>query len=156
MQRQHGAPSTQASPQLADGALNFISPGHKDQHIALAALKVLRNGICRRFPNGIIFRIMREMADFDRKHAALGCQDFRRLEVLLEFRAVERCRHDNDFQVRADCVLQIESPRESDVAIEVALVKFIEDQCGNPSQLRVCQHLTKKNAFGDEQDFRFF
>ena len=34
-------------------------------------------------------------------------------------------------------------------------MKFIEDQRGDATQLRIGQHLTKKNALGDEEDFRF-
>ena len=98
---------------------------------------------------------MREMADLDGKHSALGGEDFGGFEVFLKLRAIEGCGHDDDFQVRPDCILEIQRPCERDVAVEVPLVEFIEDQSRNAPQVRVGQHLTKKNALGDEENFRF-
>ena len=154
MQRQNGATPAKAPLQLADGALDFIGPRHEDEHITFGALKVLGDCIRCRFPDWIVLGIVREMADFNGKHASFGGQGFGGREIFLKLRTVESGRHDDDFQVGPDCVLQIESPRQRDVSIEVPLVEFIEDQSGNATQLRVGQHLTKKNTLGDEEDFR--
>ena len=58
MQRQNGAPPSKPPLQLADGALDFIGPGHEDKHIAIGALKVLGDCIGRCFPDRLVFRVV--------------------------------------------------------------------------------------------------
>ena len=42
------------------------------------------------------------------------------------------------------------SGRECDVAVEMALMKFIEENRGDGAQLRILNELAQQNSFGDE------
>jgi hypothetical protein len=46
----------------------------------------------------------------------------------------------------------LERASQRDVAIEVALVKFIEENHGNAAQLRILNELSQENSFGHEAD----
>jgi len=46
----------------------------------------------------------------------------------------------------------MERTGQGDVAIEMALVKFVEKNGGDAAQLRILNELPKQNSFGDEAD----
>jgi hypothetical protein len=73
-------------------------------------------------------------------------------EVIFEARGVERGGHDENLEVRPFLFLQIESASEGDVAVEMALVEFIEDECGDAGKLWVVNDLAEKDAFSNESD----
>lgn len=50
-------------------------------------------------------------------------------------------------------LLNIQRAGEGDVAVEMALVKFIEDDGGNPLERRISDELAEQNAFRLEFDF---
>ena len=50
--------------------------------------------------------------------------------------------------------LNVQCAGERDVAVEMALVKFIEDDGGNSFERGVGDELAEQNAFGLEFDFR--
>ena len=67
---------------------------------------------------------------------------------------VERGGHDHELEVGPARLLEVEGAGEGDVAIEMPLVEFVEDNDGDAAQLRVAQHLPQQHAFGDKADAR--
>src|SRR5712671_6511126 len=52
-------------------------------------------------------------------------------------------------------LLQIQRPRQRDVAVKMPLVKLVEDQRRDAAQFRVVNHLPQQDAFRDKTDFGF-
>ena len=50
--------------------------------------------------------------------------------------------------------LELQRPRQADVAVQVPLVKLVEDDRAHPAQPGVERHLPQQNALGDEADAR--
>ena len=67
-----------------------------------------------------------------------------------------RRRHDDDLQIGPRRFLQPQRARERDVAIEMPLVKFVEENRADVAQLRILDQLTQQDAFRDEADARAF
>ena len=97
MQGKNSTLASEAALKIPNRALDFIGPRHENKHIAIGVLKVSHNGIRCRFPDRLIFGIMSNVGDRDRKHAPLGCEDFRRTQIFLQLGPVEGCRHHNNF-----------------------------------------------------------
>jgi hypothetical protein len=57
-------------------------------------------------------------------------------------------------QRRAFLLLEIKRAGKRDVAVEMALVKLVEDQCGDACELWIIDHLAEQDAFGHEPDLR--
>ena len=49
--------------------------------------------------------------------------------------------HDDELEVRSRGLLQIEGTREGDIAIQMALVEFVEENGGDVGELRVLEQL---------------
>ena len=50
--------------------------------------------------------------------------------------------------------LQLQRARERDVAVKMALVKFVEENRRHAAQLRILDQLAQQNSFGDEANAR--
>ena len=73
-------------------------------------------------------------------------------EIFFEKARIQGRRHDSEFQIGARRRLELEGAGQGDVAIEMALVEFIEKNRGNAAQLRILNELTQKNSLRDETD----
>jgi len=51
-------------------------------------------------------------------------------------------------------LLQIQRPGQRDVAVEMALVEFVEDDDADAAQLGIGEHLPQQNSLGDEANAR--
>ena len=75
-------------------------------------------------------------------------------EIFLQFVRFERRRHDDELEVGPLRFLQMQARGEGDVAVEMTLVKFVEENRGDAAQFRVLEQLAQQNALGDEADAR--
>jgi hypothetical protein len=60
--------------------------------------------------------------------------------------------HDDELEIGPALSLQTQCACERDIAVEVALVKFIKEDRANSAQVRVPEQLAKKDAFGNKSD----
>ena len=79
-------------------------------------------------------------------------EQFARREILLQRAGVERGGHDDEPEFGPVLFLKIESAGEGDVAVEMSLVKLVEDDRADAAQRRIGEHLAKQHAFGHEAD----
>ena len=122
---------------------------------------------------------VREIYDLDREHAAFRAEDGTRkpltpslspsdgervaegrvrglsylAQIILQLACIQRRRHDNDEQVGAMLLLNVQRAGEGDVAIEMSFVKFIEDDGRDAREFIVLNQLPEQNAFGFKFDF---
>ena len=94
----------------------------------------------------------RQVFDLDRKGAAARAQDGAGLQIFFEKARVQGRGHDGEFEIGARGGLELEGASEGDVAVEMALVEFIEENRGDAAQLRILNELPQENSFGDEAD----
>ena len=145
--------------QGVNGALDFVGAGHEDQRVAGilsfagGALVGLGGGVPRRVAVGM--QRLGKVLDRNRKRAALGMDVRARFEIGLEQVRVERGRHDDQQQVGPRGFLELQRLREGDIAVDVALVEFVEQDRGHARQIGLRQHLAQEDAFGLEMDARF-
>ena len=92
-----------------------------------------------------------EMRDLDRKTAARAGQP-RRIEEAREPFAIERRRHQDDPQVRAQRRLHVQRERQAEVAGEVAFVEFVEQQRADAFEHRIVLQHAGEDALGDDLD----
>ena len=107
---------------------------------------------------------MREIFDVHGERAALGAEDgaiICRLpiagcclgKIVLQLACIQGRGHDDDDQVGAMLFLDVQRTRQRDVAVEMAFVKFIEDDGRDTRELVVLNELPQQDAFGLEFDF---
>lgn len=94
------------------------------------------------------------MFDGDWVGAAFGFENGARFEEVLDAGDVERGGHNNDEQIGTCGFLDLEGAGECDVAVEVSLVKFVEDDGVDACELRIVEHLAEENALSDVPDAR--
>ena len=66
-------------------------------------------------------------------------------------RPVNGCRHNHNTQVFAQHGLAFQRQRQSQIAVEMALMRFIEQHGGNPGKLRIIQDHIDENRFGNDE-----
>ena len=114
--------------------------------------------IGRQIPTGIVFRADAVSPDIrrDRVDASSRSEHRDGAEIFFEIRNIECRGHHADLQIRPARLLQLSRPCQRDVAVEMPLVKFVEEDCGDIAQLRVVDQLAQQNSFGHETNSRFF
>ena len=75
-------------------------------------------------------------------------------QVILERACIERRGHDADEQVWPLLFLDVERASQRDVAVEMALVEFVEQDGLNAAQGRILDQLSKQDPFGFKLDAR--
>ena len=105
-------------------------------------------------PDGIAVAAdrLRQVFDLDWKGATARTQDGARRQIFLQKARIQGRGHDGEFQIGARRRLELERASERDVAVEMALVKFIEENRGDAAQLRILNELSQEDSFGDEAD----
>ena len=64
-------------------------------------------------------------------------EQFARREIFFERAGIERGGHDDEFEVGPRRFLQVERAGERDVAVEMPLVEFVEEDRGDAAQLGI-------------------
>src|SRR5207253_1271565 len=93
-----------------------------------------------------------KIVDRDRKRSSFRSQNSAGRQILLENTRIERGRHDNNEQIRPALLLNVQGASQRDVAIQVTLVKLIEDDGLDSGKLWIVDQLPQENAFGLELD----
>ena len=152
MEGQDGAAGACAVGEFADGALDFIRTRHEDKDVAVGAVEVFPHGLNREVPGRFVAGFVAEVFDLNGKNPAFRNEGLAGGEVFFDLAAVQRGGHDDDFEIGPGGFLEIEGAGQTDVAVEVAFVKLVEDYSGNVPQTRVGDHLPQEDAFRDEKD----
>ena len=71
--------------------------------------------------------------------ATAGGQDRAGVEIFFQLLGFERGGHDDESQIGPPRFLELEGAREGDVAVEMALVEFVEKNRGDAAQFWVLQ-----------------
>ena len=79
---------------------------------------------------GQVFNLHGKGAALRREHVARG-------EIILEQRRIQRGRHDDQLQIGARRLLDLQGAGQGDVTVKVALVEFVEDDGTDAAQVRV-------------------
>ena len=95
-----------------------------------------------------------EPAGLDRKGAALGGEDRRAAHQRRDRRGVERRRHHEQPQVRAQRAADLERQREAEVGLQRALVELVEDHAADAGQVRRGLEHPGQDALGHHLDAR--
>src|SRR6187399_1455068 len=94
------------------------------------------------FPNGrpIQSNAPRKILDGNRIGPATRRQHLARRQILFKRNGVERRRHDDQQQVGARFLLNVESSSQRDVAIEMTFVELIKDEYLNSVESGILNH----------------
>ena len=141
---------------VLDRAADFVGPRHEDQDVA-GGLRRDPFAFARGDrPNGIVLEIhgFGQVFDFHRKSAPLGCEHLARREVVFQHRRVECRGHDDDLEIGPGGLLDLEGAGQRDVAVEMALVEFVEHDRADAAQREIERHLPEQDALGHETNTR--
>ena len=152
MQGQQNAAAGHTMIDFPDSPLDFISARHKDEDVAVSLIKVLGDGVGGEFPRRIVSRIVAQVLNLHRVSSTLTGLEFTGSHIALQLSALQRCRHDDNLDIRARRILELESAGQADIAEEVTLVKLVENERRDSIQLRIDQHLPKQDAFCHEKN----
>ncbi|PHJ84515.1 hypothetical protein VF04_36165, partial [Nostoc linckia z7] len=92
-----------------------------------------------------------EVAEFERVAAALAFDHRRVIEQGRETSAVERRRHREQAEVRAERRLGVEREREAEITVEAALMDFVEQHGGHAGQLGIGLDAVDEDAFRENR-----
>ncbi len=134
-------------------AANFTGAGQEDENAALFFLKSLmdRGGHIRLEPQ---LRHRRDMARLDRKTAPGAGDDRCVAEQARDALAIQGRRHHDQAQIVAQIILCLHAQRKTQIGIDAAFVKFVEDHRADPVERRVVLQHADQNAVGDDLDPR--
>ena len=105
------------------------------------------------FPGRRVARL-RQIFERDGKHFARRLEHLHRLEIVGQQRGLERGRHDNDLEIGPRRLLNLPCTGQGEVAFEMALMKFVEDENADARKRRALLHLAQEDAFGDVENAR--
>ena len=92
------------------------------------------------------------MPDLDRKAAPRAFDHRRATEQPGDPRAVDSGRHDDQPEVGPQGTLHVERQRQPEIAVEGALMEFVEENGGNPGEFGIVEDHARQNALGDDED----
>ena len=130
------------------GAADFGGAGKEDQQVAagFSAKGALDGGSDLLLEGGGgVGRVF----DLERIAAAFGAHDARAIQVRGDGRGIERGGHDDEAQVGALGALEAAEKSEGEVAFEVTLVEFVEDDGAGAVEERVCEEAAGEHTFGE-------
>ena len=139
------------------GAADLVGSRHEDQQVAVRLARQALAFARGHLPHRLSLEIgrARQVLDRHRKHPPLRAQHLARRQVVPQEAAVEGRRHDDNLEIRAQRALDLERARERNVAVEMPLVKLVEDQRGDAGKRRLKGHLPQEDALGHVTDPRF-
>ena len=132
-----------------DGATDFIGAGHENQSVAFEAPVEFFGGDV---PDWHISGGTRKIFDVHWKGAALRFEDDARGKIFFDAGDIKRGGHDDDEQIGSGSFLDLQGASESDVAVEMAFVKFVKENGADAGEVGVVEHLPEDDAFGDVPD----
>ena len=138
--------------QHARALFEFVLAGQEAEQVA----GVLHQGLLHRafqLERQRLLRARREMRDRHRITAA-GAGQARRVEEARELLAIERGRHHHKAQVFAQAGLHVDTEREAEVAVQMALMEFVEQNRADAFEHRVILEHAREDAFGDDFNAR--
>ena len=132
---------------------NLSRARKKDERVPLAPVPILANralhGILDRVP-----RIRGAILDVDRERPPFDLDDRRVTEVLGDGRRIERGRHHDDREVLPSPFTNLTKKGESEVGLEAALVKLVENDGRDPVEEGVVLNPPEQDAFGHHLETR--
>ena len=137
------------------GLADLVGAGHEHQDVAREAGRLHQRftGARRLVPDRLHLVHPRFrgflVAHFDREGAAFGLEQLAGLHELLQRARHQGGGHDDDLQVGAARALQLAGEGEHKVAVEVALVKLVDDDAADVAQFGVVEQQAQHDAFGD-------
>jgi len=149
VEREDDEPAAVSVANGLDGATDFIGAGHENQGVAFEAPVEFFGGDV---PDWHVSGGTRKIFDVHREGAALRFEDDARRKIFFDAGDVERGGHDDDEQIGSGSFLDLQGASESDVAVEVAFVKFVKENGGDAGEFGVVEHLPEDDAFGDVPD----
>ena len=99
-------------------------------------------------------RDVAEVLRLHREHAPLGAHYVRIAEMRRHLVRIQRCGHHKQAQVWPQGAPHIEGERESGVAVQGALVEFIEHDESDVRKLRIGKKPLREKPFGDDLEAR--
>ena len=90
------------------------------------------------------------MRDRKIEKAALGSKNRATTQVLSDGRRGQRCRHDNNSQIRPHRGLEPAKQGQCQIALEMTLVKLIQDNSVHSGEFRIRDQPACEDAFGQE------
>ena len=143
-----------AVPQRVERALDFVRAGHENEDVALGTFSGVEQplaGVGGEFPGRGVARLG-QIFERDGKHCSRRFEHLDRLEIVREQRRLQRGRHDDDLEIGPRGLLDLPRAGQGQIALEMAFVKFVEDEDADAGQRRVFLHLAQKNALGDVEN----
>ena len=141
--------------QRARHPADFRGAWEKHQHVAFARLRQHFQNFGGDFAQWV-FWCARGVMHRHRETAASGsnarCRDATAAEQTRHGFAIERGRHDDQFEMRGQCALRFECQCQSQVGVQAAFVEFVEEKDGDVFQRGVVLQQARKQAFGDDLD----
>ncbi len=135
------------------GAADLGGAWKKDQQRSRFGAQGARHGIGD-LPLDRRARVAPEIARLDRKGAA-GPFDHRRIaKELADACAVERCRHDQELELRSQGLLHVAGKRQAEVGVERALMELVEQNSRDARKRGIVENEPREDAFGHDFDAR--
>src|SRR6476620_543967 len=133
---------------------DLVLSRHEDQNVALGFGCEPYQFIRRQVPNRIVIAAgrFRQVFDVDWKSAAGGSENRTGRQIFFQRARIQRRGHDSEFQIGTGAGLKRQGARKGDVAVEMALMEFVEENRGNAAELGILDQLAEQNSFGDETD----
>ncbi len=142
--------------QSAQSALNLVGAGHENEDVALATSTPgheLFHGFCRQIPHRCFGRFGQVFHGHG-EGAARRLHDRARFEVRGKDLRFQRGGHDDQLQIGPHAPLDLTSPRQGDIAFQMAFMEFVKDDHTYPWQGFVFLHLAQEDPLRDIEDAR--
>ncbi len=99
---------------------------------------------------------MLEILDFDGEHLSIRDEHGRIIEIGCDRFGIKRGGHHDEFKIGSRDLLKSFGKREGNIALQVALVKLVEENCANAVQYGIVLQPAQENAFGHKCDASLF
>jgi hypothetical protein len=142
--------------QGVEGALDLVGAGHEDERVA--GIVALAGGAFVGGGGGVPGRVavgVERLGECSISTGKVRPSEWTvdaGLEIRLEQARVQRGGHHDEQQIGPRGLLQVQGLGEGDVAVDVALVEFVEEDGGDAGQVGLRKHLAQEDAFGLEVD----
>ena len=151
IERQHVDVGIGAADEPLRRALDLALPRQEGEHAALFLRESVEHGGRHRLVDGRAGRPL-AVSDGDGM-ASAGAFDHRRVaEEPRHPCPVERRRHCEKPEIGPQGALHVERQSQSEIAIQGALVKLVQEHGGDPRQLRLVEDHPRQHALGDHED----
>ena len=100
----------------------------------------------------LLARVAAEIARADRERPPAALDPACAAEQLRHAAAVERRRHDQELEILAQLPLHLDGECQSEIGIERALVKLVEQDRRNAFERGILEDQPREHALGDDLD----